>query len=121
MNIVFFDDECLICNRAVHLLIRLDRHDQLRFAALKSNTAQQLLRVDDIDSIIYWRDKEVMIYSTAVIAIARDIGLPVRGLLWIPRLVRDSIYRWIANNRYHLNHQQCPVPSPAMRSKILDE
>ena len=38
--ILFFDGDCVLCNRTVQWLIRHERHDTLQFAALNSETAQ---------------------------------------------------------------------------------
>lgn len=123
MNIVFFDDDCLICNGAVRLLIRLDKADQLHFAALKSETAQQKLvnkALQSIDSVIYLRENETFIYSEAVIEILLDLGFNVRFLKRVPATIRDSLYKLIARNRHLFTRQACPLPTAAMRKKMLD-
>ncbi|TDM14309.1 thiol-disulfide oxidoreductase DCC family protein [Macrococcus bovicus] len=123
MNIVFFDDDCLICNGAVRLLIRLDQADQLHFAALKSETAQRKLAnkaLQSIDSVIYLREDEAFIYSEAVIEILLDLGFNVRFLKVVPTTIRDSLYKLVARNRHHFTRQACPLPTAAMRKKMLD-
>ncbi|TDL98222.1 DUF393 domain-containing protein [Macrococcus brunensis] len=79
MNIIYFDDQCLICNRFVKIISTLDVEDKLHFAALHSKIADQKLahRFYAVDSVIYLRDREVYIYSDAVIAILKDLHINV--------------------------------------------
>lgn len=123
MKIVFFDDQCLVCNRTVRLLIKLDKHDQLRYASLHSSASAQYLEqvtLEDIDSIIYYNNGEIFIYSMAVIEILKDLGFKVAFLKWIPTFIRDNIYQIVARNRYRLNNMSCPILTEQMKGKMLD-
>jgi predicted DCC family thiol-disulfide oxidoreductase YuxK len=43
-------------------------------------------------------------------------------LKWVPRPIRDSIYRLIAGNRYGLfgKQDQCWLPRPEWRERFVD-
>lgn len=121
MNIIFFDDNCLICNSFVRLLIKLDKKDQLYFASLKSGTAEERLgdRFSQIDSVIYSKNNREYLYSDAVIEILLDLNVKVKFLKLIPKKIRDGLYHFVARNRHRLKKQKCELPDARMREKIL--
>ena len=43
-------------------------------------------------------------------------------IAWVPRAVRDPLYRWIARNRYRLfgRYDSCLLPDPDHQSRFLD-
>ena len=129
-TIVFFDAECLLCNRAVRWLGRHDPDSRLAFAPLDGLTAAEVIPPgqNDGDSMLVatrdggqWR---VFRQSGAVMA-ALDAagGTPVLlGLLKLfPRFLRDFGYQVVARNRYRLfgRIERCDVPDPGLRERIL--
>ena len=42
-HLLLFDGVCGLCNRLVHFVLRRDRHDRFRFAALQSGLAREML------------------------------------------------------------------------------
>ncbi|ULG71232.1 thiol-disulfide oxidoreductase DCC family protein [Macrococcus brunensis] len=121
MNIIYFDDQCLICNRFVKIISTLDVEDKLYFAALHSKIADQKLahRFDAVDSVIYLRDREVYIYSDAVIAILKDLHINVTLLKLIPLNIRNSLYQYVAKKRYLFRRNYCEIPDARLKMKIL--
>ncbi len=130
-KIILFDGVCNLCNGAVQFIIKHDKKDIFRFASLQSETGQQLveergLDPTEIDSIMliepgvaYYRK------STAALQISRDLSGGYRLLksfLGIPEGLRDSIYDFIARNRYKWfgKKKQCMIPTPELKSKFLD-
>jgi predicted DCC family thiol-disulfide oxidoreductase YuxK len=125
--IVFFDGVCGLCNRAVDLLIRLDKKNIYKFAPLQGKTAQTLLNEETIskkESVVLYDQRKIYKNSTAVIYILIRLG----GL-WktfyiffiIPAFIRDYFYRQIANNRYKWFsiHKSCRLPTPDEVKKFL--
>ena len=58
---------------------------------------------EDTDSVILIKSKQVYLESDAAIEIARMLPVPWRWAVlfrYIPRAIRNCIYRWIARNRY---------------------
>ncbi len=116
--VLFFDGECGLCNRLVRLLLRLDEHGRLRFAALQGAAAQSYLRAHglsttDFDTLIFvpdWsrRDRpEFLVRTTGVIAALRTVGGGTAGTLAallaiFPAKVRDAGYRVVARWRYRI-------------------
>lgn len=130
-KIILFDGVCNLCNRWVQFVIKRDKADRFRFAALQSDTGRELLRQRSIEGppmgsiilmqpgIAYWTK------SDAVLGIVKEFGgiwKLYSILAWIPRPLRDGIYNMVARNRYAWfgRKEQCMVPSPALRGKFLD-
>lgn len=129
-KIVLFDGVCNLCNGAVQFIIRRDRRDRFRFAALQSKLGQELCQArhidtQQVDSIILI-DPGVAYYikSDAALEIARDLkGYAWMPMLlgWIPLGVRDAVYDLVARNRYRWfgRKDQCMIPTPDLQQKFL--
>lgn len=129
-KIILFDGVCNLCNGAVQFVIKRDKKDVFRYAALQSEVGQNLLearKIDTskIDSIILI-EPGVAFYtkSDAALEIARGLGGLWRLLLvfqWVPSSIRDIIYDFVARNRYRWfgRKEQCMVPTPELQAKFL--
>ncbi|PQB04376.1 thiol-disulfide oxidoreductase DCC family protein [Aureitalea marina] len=128
-SVVLFDGVCNLCNGAVTFLIRRDRHDRFRFAALQSEMGAELTRAygidtEEVDSIVLIEDKKAFVRSDAALRIARGMNgaYPLLyGFIILPRFLRDPIYNWIAKNRYKWfgRKDQCMIPTPELKAKFL--
>lgn len=118
-RILFFDGVCSLCNVFVDFLIRRQKKRLFYFAPLQGRTAGQMLdsKVSDgLKSVVYFRDGEVFFESTAALRVLADLGGLWRFVLVfmiIPACIRNSIYRFIARNRYKWfgQKQTCRLPS----------
>ena len=123
-HIVFYDGECGLCQHSVQWLLDHDRDQKLLYAPLQGETAAELLGSvqlpDGLDSIIYFSESEgfrsIEWYSTGVLQLLRLLPLPWslgRWCLWIPKFIRDGVYRFIAKNRikWFGNADACRLPS----------
>lgn len=130
-KIILFDGVCNLCNSSIQFVIKRDKKDIFRYAALQSEIGQKLtaergIDTDDIDSIILI-EPGVAYYSksTAALEISKSIG-GIYGLLslllWIPEGLRNLIYDFIARNRYKWYGKQeaCMIPTPELKSKFLN-
>lgn len=128
-RIVFFDGVCGICNSTIDFLLKEDRGDVLKFATLQGALAAERLphlNKDHLDSIIYLRaGQEPLEKSSAIIHILRDVGglwkLALVGLI-IPKGLRDSLYSYVAKNRYKWfgKKEACRMPTEKERGKLID-
>jgi predicted DCC family thiol-disulfide oxidoreductase YuxK len=126
-RIVFYDGYCALCNGVVRWLIRIDRRGLLHYAPLQGETAKRLLTQvpTDLNAIVYWREGQpLQDTSNAIGSILREMEWPWRALsvvLWIPRGLRDWVYRALAARRYRLfgKYESCPVPEPLIRPRFL--
>ena len=130
LPIVFFDGECVFCNRAARFLMALDRRgDALRYAAMKGEVGRERLvdfpELADVDSIILLEGGTVHVRSDAVLrAFERMGGLwrVLSVLRLIPRSLRDGAYDWLARNRIRWFGRTdfCGLLTPEQRARILD-
>src|SRR5690606_1482082 len=131
-KIVLFDAICNLCTGTVTFIIKRDGKDKFRFASLQSEVGKQLMEERHIDpssnNSIIVIEPQVAYYvkSTAAIEIAKELGglwpvLQVFSYL-LPEGIRDSIYEFIAKNRYKWfgKKDSCMIPTPVLKSKFLD-
>ena len=123
-KVILYDGDCPFCNRMVTLLIRLDKKELLRYAALDSETAMRLLgkEYDAIikeDSLVFHKNKKNQIRSQAVIEALEFINRRFwsRLLHAIPQNIRDWGYDMIARHRRRI-YTSCP-PIPASKRHLL--
>ena len=133
--IVFYDGVCGLCNALVQFLLKRDRHARLRFASLQSDIAAKVLNrhginPKDLDTlhlvIDYERPAErVLNRSDAVLRAGRELGGVWTVLATIaqviPRPLRDSVYRFVARNRYRVfgKYETCMLPDPSQQHRFL--
>jgi predicted DCC family thiol-disulfide oxidoreductase YuxK len=129
MNIILFDGVCNLCNNLVSFLIKYDKLNLFRFAALQTNAGERLMHeyqlLDDRKSIILIKDGIVFYKSDAIIEIAKQLtGWPqiFKYSSLFPRFLRNGIYNIIAKNRYHLfgKRAACSIPSEKDREKYIN-
>lgn len=129
-NILLFDGLCNFCNGTVQFLLKWDRQDRFRFAALQSGVASRVLEnFPDLtelpDSFLLIRSGKIYFKSNAVLKIAEQLPFP-----WflfsifriLPHSFRDAIYDWIARHRYQWfgRQSECKVPPAEQRKKFLE-
>lgn len=126
--IVFFDGICNLCNHSVDFVLRYEKGDHLKFASLQSDFARQLLSGFDLpeflDSIIFRVNGINYFESDAVIEISRHLKFPYNILKyanWVPKKLRDLVYRFIAKYRYDIFGERliCRVPSKELSDRFF--
>jgi predicted DCC family thiol-disulfide oxidoreductase YuxK len=120
MNIILFDGVCNLCGNSVSLLIKYDKNNIFRFAAMQTKAGENIMQeyhiLNDRKSIILIKEGIVLYKSDAIIEIAKQItGWPSilkYGFLF-PKFLRDGMYDLIAKNRYFLfgKKDTCSTPS----------
>ena len=129
-KIVLFDGVCNLCEGSVQFLIRHDKKKVLYYASLQSDSAAELLKDSGLESqflksIVFIDEKDVYTESDAVLRICHYLPHPWRALQYfrfIPKGIRDPIYRFIAGNRYRWfgKKEQCMVPDPGVKERFLN-
>lgn len=127
--IVLFDGVCHLCNSSVIFIIRRDPRGRFKFAPLQSPIGQALLQrhhlsTNTLDTFVLIEEGSAYTRSTAALRVARRLsGLWPLAYLGIvaPRVVRDALYRIIAQNRYKWFGQQaeCMLPTPEVKERFL--
>ena len=131
-DIVFFDGECLFCQRRVRWLLEHDRDGAFRFGPLQGVTAHTLLAgtalAESVTTLVLVREpgtphQQVLTKSRAVAAIAARLPFPWRlgGLLaLVPRGLGDAIYDWIARRRHRWSGPaECALFSVAEQTRFV--
>lgn len=126
---LLFDGVCNLCNGAVNFVIDRDRRRVFRFASLQSEAGKALLRAhglsdSSLDTVVLLEQGQAFIESDAAIRTARRLGFPWSAMvlcLAAPRFVRDSVYRFIARNRYRWfgRTEACRMPTDALRERFV--
>jgi predicted DCC family thiol-disulfide oxidoreductase YuxK len=136
-TVVFYDGVCGLCNRLNQFLLRRDRQARIRFAALQSPVAKQMLSThgldpSDLDTVYViadWRSpsERVLARSQAVLHATAQLGGAWRTLARIaglvPRPLADVVYRAVARSRYSIfgQYDRCQIPPPEWRERFLDQ
>lgn len=128
-KIIFYDGLCAMCNRFIRILITLDKKEKLLLAPLQGKNGKILQKkfskeLKGIDSVIFY-NKKVYTKSSAVINILSELGGTYK-LAYIfniiPSFISDSIYDYIARNRFQWfgKLDKCPMPEKKNISRFLD-
>ena len=127
--IILFDGICNLCDGAVQFVIKHDPENQFLFASLQSEAGQRLLKqyklsVENFNSFILIQDEKVYNKSTRALKVARQIKGVWSWLyifIIIPAFIRDTVYTWIAQNRYKWfgKKEACMIPTPELKARFL--
>ncbi|WP_437368915.1 thiol-disulfide oxidoreductase DCC family protein [Maribacter litoralis] len=129
-KIILFDGVCNLCDRSVQFIIKRDKNDVFRYAALQSETGEKLLAERNIDSneidSIILIEPNVAYYTKSTAAL--EIGENLKGLrtissilLWLPESFRNIVYDFISKNRYkwYGKKADCMIPTEELKSKFI--
>ena len=134
-SIILYDGVCGLCNRLNLLVLRRDRRDRFRFASLQSGFAGTILSrhgkdPKDLNTLYLVENPEesaerLHSRSQAIFRILSGLGgiwMVGSVLRFLPRIVLDRAYNWIAKNRYRLfgKYDTCPLPDPQWKAKFLE-
>ena len=129
-SIILFDGVCNLCNRSVQFIIKRDRKKQFRFASLQGHAGQKILKqyglpVDDLHSFVLLEENKVYTRSTAALRMLRKLGGGWQlfyPLIIIPPFIRNTLYNFVAHNRYkwYGKRDACMVPTPELKERFLE-
>ena len=127
-GIILFDGTCAFCERSVRFVATRD-NGYFKFGASQNPEGQALLAKFGTTrgaarSMILIEDGEISLRSTAVLKIARRMTAPWRWaaiFLWVPRPIRDAIYRVVAAVRHRIAGpaNACEIPPPEIRNRLI--
>ncbi|MDF3031259.1 MAG: hypothetical protein K0R03_1817 [Moraxellaceae bacterium] len=128
---IYYDGGCGLCHRVVRFVLSEDRGEVFRFAPLQGELFREAIpesvRKQLPDSfVVVTADGEVLTRSTAALHLLRRLGglwLLLASLLqWLPKVVRDGLYRLVGANRHHLFSRPdtaCPLLTPALQHRFV--
>ena len=126
-NLLFFDDDCILCNKSIRFIHFLDSKKIIYFTPLQSEFGieiQKQIKVTAlISTVVYYRKDKFYTQSSAIIHCISNINWyykPILILLLIPPFIRNGLYNFIAQNRkkFFLN-QSCNIPSESLLKQIV--
>jgi len=128
-KVILFDGVCNLCNSTVTYVIKRDKKDVFRFAALQDSAGQVLIKkhgidTSKVDSILFVDGDKIYAKSTAALKIAKNMnGLYplLYGFMIVPNFIRNWVYDYVASNRYRWygKKESCMIPTPELKRKFL--
>jgi predicted DCC family thiol-disulfide oxidoreductase YuxK len=127
--VIAFDGRCGLCDGFVRFLLRHDRDRIFSFAASTSQQGRAIFArcgqdPDQPGSVVLIDGNLAFLESDAAIkaVVALGGGFRLAGaLLWVPQLLRDAAYRYVARNRYRWFGRQstCALPESGWSDRFL--
>ena len=128
--VILFDGVCNLCNSAVQFVIKRDKEEIFHFSSLQSEFGQKTLSENNLDtknlsSFILKQGNKVYFKSTAALNVAKLLGGWI-ALFWvfiiIPKPIRDTVYQWVANNRYRWfgKKEECWLPTQELKKRFIN-
>jgi len=127
-HLVFFDDRCPFCHRAVRHIIEIDEEKRFRFAPLRGETARATLTgpqesLKGANSIVLAENyqstrRRFWIRSHAIFRIYWLVGngWGLVGILsFLPSWLGDFFYKWLAAHRHQFTIEMPEAPGPSDR------
>lgn len=127
-DLIVFDGTCVFCSGFARFMAKHDRENRFKFVTAHSELGRRLYEVHDLDpdlmeTNIVIVDGKASIKKAAFASAMSAIGWPWKSLSVLnlpPRAMTNWIYDRIANNRYRFGRQQCPMPSPKLRARLIE-
>lgn len=127
--VVVFDGVCVLCNGWVRFLLRHDRQQRYRFAAMQTESGRALLArhgldPDDPASFLLVENGQAWKDTDAIVRVVASLGglwRMVHALRVLPPPLRDRLYRVVARNRYRWfgRHDACLLPPTGNEGRFL--
>lgn len=126
---IVFDGTCVVCNGWVDFLLRHDRRQRYRFAAMQGRNGRALLAAHGLDpgdptSFLLLDETGAHRDTDAIVRVLAGLGGPWRiaeGLRLVPAPWRNAAYRVLARNRYRwFGQRACRLPAPHEVQRFLD-
>ncbi|GIV26570.1 MAG: thiol-disulfide oxidoreductase [Bacteroidia bacterium] len=126
--ILFFDGECVLCNKTVQWILKNENHKrEILFCKLNSNFARSFIpeHLKSIDSVILYKNQHFYIYFDAFIQIVSNLKWYWKFLyilVIIPKFLRKKLYTWIAKNRkiWFGKTDECWIMTNEWKNRCID-
>ena len=128
-QIILFDGVCNFCNFWVNFVIKRDKKDLFRFAALQSEKAKEFsdkfnFDTSSMNTFVLIDGDHLHTKSTAALKICKQLTGPIKifyPFISLPKFFRDFIYDLVAKNRYKFfgKRDSCRIPTAEEKLKFL--
>tara|TARA_B110000879_G_scaffold25158_1_gene33831 strand:- start:1422 stop:1823 length:402 start_codon:yes stop_codon:yes gene_type:complete len=104
-NIIFYDDNCVLCNHSIQFLIKKDLQNQFVFAPLQGKLAKKsidLIYIKKLDSFVVLSNGNSYVKGKAIKFIIQNLKTLsfYKWVLFIPNSILDLAYSFIGKIRY---------------------
>lgn len=104
-NIIFYDDNCVLCNHSIQFLIKKDPQNQFVFAPLQGKLAKKsidLIYIKKLDSFVVLSNGNSYVKGKAIKFIIQNLKTLsfYKWVLFIPNPILDLVYSFIGKIRY---------------------
>ena len=104
-NIIFYDDNCVLCNHSIQFLIKKDLQNQFVFAPLQGKLAKKsidLIYIKKLDSFVVLSNGNSYVKGKAIKFIIQNLKTLsfYKWVLFIPNPIIDLAYSFIGKIRY---------------------
>ena len=128
-TVVFYDNQCNVCNYWVNWILENDKNKVFYFAALESNFAKQFSHHFNykfpVETIVVWNESVgILNKSDAVIFILKTISpnsFQLKALKLFPKFIRDVGYSVFAYFRRYVRIKKCITPTSQDREHFLND
>lgn len=129
-KIVIFDGVCNLCDASIQFIIKYDKRDVFRFVSIQSELGKNIVNhigidISKIDSIIlYIPNKAYYTKADAVFTVLKEFNnlyCVFYYLKILPNFVKNSLYDFVAKNRYNWFGKKdfCLIPTSELKAKFL--
>jgi len=129
-NIIFVDGECILCNKFLNHVNKIDSSKYYYYSTIQSELCQKLIKREKIDrlgidSVILY-DKNILYYkSDAISKILSRFSFKWKIISFIlriiPRFIKNGIYDLIAKYRFRLfgKKKNCKIETNIYKELII--
>jgi predicted DCC family thiol-disulfide oxidoreductase YuxK len=127
-GIILFDGTCGFCERSVRFIATRD-DGHFKFGASQNPEGRALLEKfgtsrEAARSMILIEDDRIFLRSDAVLRVTRHLRAPWKYasvFLYVPRPIRDFLYRGVAAVRHRIagESKACEIPPPEIRARLI--
>lgn len=128
--VLVMDGNCALCSRGARTIAGADLRDQVRITTVQSQTGRALLSHFGLDPDDPWSwlalvDGCALTSSDAILAVGRSLSGPwpllARLGKWVPRVLREPAYRFVARNRiaWFGRADLCALSDPELQRRLI--
>lgn len=126
--LILFDGVCNLCNAFVRFVIKYDSKAEFMFGSMQSERGKEIVsRLNNnaiLDTVIVLFRGKMYQRSDAFLFIVKRLRFPINLLVItyvVPRIIRNSIYNFIAKRRYRFfgKAEQCAVPTESYQNRFI--
>lgn len=128
--ICVMDATCALCSWGARMIHRFDKKGEIRICPIQTDRGKALLEANGLDTLdpdswLFIADGQTSHNFDAVIRLGErcgGIGRITSVLRLLPKPMRNSLYYFIARNRYRMfgRGDMCSLPDPTFRARLIE-